>query len=194
MNTVIPVTIEELEKVMSECEQTRGQSVLQHGINVCDYFDDLISGRNKEWALPEDIETQIDHMLLRSHDISTIKRYLRYHDCGKPFCRTVDDEGRVHFPDHANVSKELWLSIFPEDQVVANLIGWDMSLHSEKSVEIAERLKNEWTEKDAMTLCLASLSEVHSNAAMFGGTESTSFKSKFKKIRQRVRQILDHFS
>lgn len=41
----------------------------------------------------------------------------------------------------------------------------------------------------AITLLITGLSEIHSNAKMFGGTDSTSFKIKLKSITQRGKQI-----
>lgn len=38
-------------------------------------------------------------------------------------------------------------------------------------------------------LCFSALAEVHSNSAMFGGTDSDSFKIKLKKIKQRIKQV-----
>jgi hypothetical protein len=33
------------------------------------------------------------------------------HDCGKPYCITIDEDGRRHFPDHANVSRDTFSKI-----------------------------------------------------------------------------------
>lgn len=60
-----------------------------------------------------------------------------------------------------------------------------MCLHTDSSEQIDFNLKNVWSKKDAYTLLLVSLCEIHSNASMFGGIESVSFKSKWKKIDQR---------
>ena len=43
----------------------------------------------------------------------------------------------------------------------------------------------------ALTLLIAGLCEVHSNASMFGGIESTSFKIKMKQIEKRGKRILE---
>jgi hypothetical protein len=41
-----------------------------------------------------------------------------------------------------------------------------------------------------LTLLVTSLCELHSNASMFGGIESTSFKIKYKQLDKRGNQVL----
>jgi hypothetical protein len=54
-------------------------------------------------------------------------------------------------------------------------------------------MNEEWSAKDAITLLIAALAEVHSNASLFGGIESTSFKIKWKTIDKRGRQICKRY-
>lgn len=42
----------------------------------------------------------------------------------------------------------------------------------------------------AISLLITGLSEIHANASMFGGIESTSFKIKYKQIDSRGKAIL----
>jgi hypothetical protein len=44
-----------------------------------------------------------------------------------------------------------------------------------------------------MTLLVAALAEIHSNAQLFGGIESVSFKSKWKNWDRRGKQIMKIF-
>lgn len=178
---------------MLTTEQTKGQSVYQHGQSVSEMLADLIGhladGSLPEgWKLPSYLLPYSNQILANLHPLETRHDYALYHDIGKPFCRIVDDEGRVHFPDHAAVSRQVYLEA-TGDVVVANLIGWDMVIHTASSEEIDRYCHEEWSVQDAMTLFLAALSEVHSNARLFGGIESTSFKSKFTKIERRGKQI-----
>ena len=174
---------------MENCEQSPGTSVLDHGKSVWCFYKDLISHlRDKtqleyEWRLPEWVYDPI--LLNCPYDELTIKDYLIFHDCGKPYCRTVDDEGRHHFPDHAQVSKKTWLSVDGNSKV-AQLIGMDMDIHLLKGDEVCAFAKRE----EATSLLLSGLSEIHSNASMFGGIESTSFKIKRKQINRRGKAIL----
>ena len=43
------------------------------------------------------------------------------HDCGKPYCITIDEAGRRHFPDHANVSANTFAQI-SDNKIVKDLI------------------------------------------------------------------------
>jgi hypothetical protein len=177
---------------MRACEQMPGLSVLAHGEMVANYFNDLeaIVRRGEEpkyeWRLPEWVGDERLWSRLASRTI--LARYQLFHDAGKPFCRIVDEDGRQHFPDHARVSKEVWLSL-GECPEVGELIGMDMDIHLLKDDGVAEFAKR----PQASSLLLTGLSEIHANASMFGGIDSTSFKIKWKHINQRGKAILRAF-
>ena len=177
---------------MKNCEQTKGQSVLEHGISVKNYLFDLINHlRNGdplkyEWVLPDWLHTNKDLILSSLPDDDTLELYTSYHDCGKPFCLTIDNDGKRHFPNHAEVSYTIFKQIFNND-VAAELIRHDMDIHLLKSDGVDDFCINPF----ALTLLLTGLAEVHSNAQMFGGLDSTSFKIKWKSINQRGKQILN---
>jgi hypothetical protein len=61
------------------------------------------------------------------------------HDCG-PYCITIDEDGRRHFPDHANVSRDTFSKI-SNNKIVADLISKDMVFHTIKSDEVEEFFK-----------------------------------------------------
>jgi hypothetical protein len=67
----------------------------------------------------------------------------------------------------------------------ARLMGMDMDIHLLKGDDIEAFAAR----KEAAALLLAGLSEIHANAQMFGGIESTSFKMKWKHIDRRGKQI-----
>jgi len=176
---------------MSSVEQTNGQTILQHGESVWEYLSDLIqylkTGKSVHvWRIPEWLEENKDKILENLFDLDTIQTYAVYHDCGKPFCRTVDDQGKVHFPNHAQVSYETWLKV-SDNRDVAGLILNDMCIHTMKAEDVPEFCKNR---RQACTLILSGLAEVHSNARMFGGIESQSFKIKWKQIDRRGKAIV----
>lgn len=184
-------TVPALRRAMRNTEQTQGMSVLQHGLSVARHFNDLYQHcvnhkpLKYQWQLPDWVNHPVLWDNLMSLDV--MHEYLIYHDVGKPFCRTIDEQGRVHFPDHAAVSKKIWLNA-TGNQAVADLIGMDMDVHLLKGADtsaFAER-------PQATSLLLAGLCEVHSNAAMFGGIDSTSFKIKFKHIKRRGNAIVKH--
>lgn len=118
-------------------------------------------------------------------DDETLKQYTLFHDCGKPNCQQVDDTGRVHFPNHAAVSAQVWRENGGCEQV-ARLIEMDMKVHTMKADEIPEFIKH----REAVSLLYTALAEVHANAELFGGIESTSFKIKYKQVDKRGAAIL----
>lgn len=186
------LTYEQLIEDMIACEQTKGMSVLDHGNLVNTYYHDLIgqlcngNKLQKNWRLPDWLNTHKDFILSNLYNNEIVDRYQIHHDCGKPYCKIVDTDGKHHFPDHANVSYRVWSKLFPDDVVVSNLIKSDMDIHCLKSEQIEEFAKR----PEAITLILTGLSEVHANASMFGGIESTSFKIKWKQIDKRGKQVI----
>jgi hypothetical protein len=173
---------------MKNCEQMKGMNVFEHGISVHNYFNDLKNhilnntSLKYEWKLPDWIFDKSLWKLLVNDN--TIKNYQIYHDCGKPFCLTIDDEGRKHFKDHAMWSYKIWLHLGMSNEE-AELMLNDMAIHllKSKDVENFSHLNN------AATLLITGLSELHSNAAMFGGVNSTSFKIKWKNINKFGKRI-----
>lgn len=117
-----------------------------------------------------------------------IELYQIYHDCGKPYCLQIDEEGRRHFPNHATISYLTWLRHSDNKQIV-NLIWMDMDMHLLKSDNVEPFARR----AEAATLLLTSLAEIHANASMFGGIESTSFKIKYKHIAKRGKQIINEW-
>lgn len=178
---------------MLSCYQFKSMNMLEHGISVhewfCDIYDHLMHGKplSRQWRLPEWIfDPLIKEKLL---DFDILRLYQIYHDCGKPLCRTLDEDGRQHFPNHAQISKQRWLECSDgsaEAQQIAELIGMDMDIHLLKTEGIAEFASR----KEAISLLLTGLCEIHSNAPMFGGLESTGFKIKWKHLDKMGKRIL----
>lgn len=183
---------------MRSCEQTAGQSVLEHGESVARYYADIHDHLTKgtplryDWRLPSWLEDEQsrEELVRRLLPFQTAQTYQTYHDCGKPYCLVIDEEGRRHFPDHAACSKAVWRSLFPDDEQTARLIGMDMDIHLLK----AEGIPAFADRPEAATLLLTGLAEVHSNAAMFGGRDSTSFKAKWKHLDRRGRGVFRHWA
>ena len=180
------MNIEDVVIAMLKTEQTQGQSVYQHGFSVQQHFLKLINNP-KDWKLPKWFEQFKEDLIRHLYSQEVINLYTLYHDCGKPFCKTIDNQGKTHFPNHAQVSKEIWLKM-NGDPIIANLIGWDMVIHTASAAEIDQYLQI-WAPQDACTLLLTALAELHSNAKLFGGSDTTSFKSKFKQLERRGNQI-----
>ncbi len=178
---------------MRECFQFKDMSVLDHGLSVHEWFKDLHKHLTQgtplehQWRMPEWIHDPLLVEKLLDFDILTT--YQIYHDCGKPFCRTVDQDGRQHFPNHAEVSRQRWLECSdgsPEALQIAALIGMDMDVHLLKSEGIAEFAAR----PEAVSLLVTGLCELHSNSVMFGGIESVNFKIKWKALNKVGSRIL----
>lgn len=115
------------------------------------------------------------------------------HDCGKVDVQVVDEDGRCHYPDHAAKSAEVAATLFAENPelseseraLLVDLIANDMLFHVGTREQVADTSKTL-----ATLLAVTALCEIHANAAMFGGIESTSFKIKWKKWEKLVRGCL----
>lgn len=183
--------IRSMSFAMMGCEQTAGLNVLQHGRSVREHYFALLNHMNgtvnlsgeANWRIPEWVDTYAEQILATLPSRYTMDRYLTLHDSGKPAVREVDAEGKQHFPNHAASSERVYRETFGVEacDTVAFLIAHDMDVHMLKAVGVPEFTKNPL----AFAQLLAGLSEVTSNAAMFGGVESTSFKIKFKQLDQR---------
>lgn len=189
-----PLDFDQMVAAMLKTEQTKGMSVYQHGQSVADHVAELLGylrGQNEissRWRLPDWLSSYRSQILNNLHEDSVINLYALYHDCGKPYCLQVDEAGRRHFLNHAKVSQQIWSHV-GGDETVGHLIGNDMVLHTATAEEIASKLETEWSCEDSVTLLISALSEIHSNAKMFGGLETVSFKSKWKQIDRRGRQL-----
>ncbi len=178
---------------MLSCYQFQDMNILEHGQSVADWFADIHqhlygSELKKSWKLPDWInEPGLKSRLL---DFDILQMYQVYHDCGKPICRTLDDLGRQHFPCHAEASVKVWLEQSNkslEALQIAKLIAMDMDIHILKSDGIQEFAER----PEAVSLLLTGLAEIHSNAQMFGGVESTSFKIKWKHLNKVGKKIFE---
>jgi hypothetical protein len=175
-------------EAMKACEQTSGLNVLQHGESVRDFYLDLkqhiLEGKplKHPWRIPAWAGQK--ELWALTLDDQALAEYQIFHDCSKPFCRTVDEEGRAHFPNHAALSEQIWLQA-GGNPLSARLMGMDMDIH----LLSGEGIQQFCSQPEAASLLLTGLSEIHSNAQMFGGIESTSFKMKWKHIDRRGKQI-----
>ena len=185
-----------LTQNMAACEQMSGYSTLQYGLDCYQNYDNLIEyiGLQRldepDWKFPDWCRLYGPELSHNLHDHKTAERYIIFHDCGKWACLTTDADGKRHFPNHAEVSQNIFREHF-DHETAAKLIGWDMVMHTMKDADIDYWL-SQWSIKDACTLMLASLAEIHANAALFGGEkgiESTSFKIKWKQVDKRGKAI-----
>lgn len=163
---------------MGSCYQFETQTTLEHGYCVLAAYLKLRSNTIEnqkyvpDWFIKHFVFIQSQQLSIA--DVST---YLIYHDCAKFLVYQKDFEGNSHFPGHAKASEALWQTLFGKS-IISDLIGRDMDMHLLKPSDISK-----YDRPDLVpTLLLCALSELHANAAMFGGFESVSFKIKLKAI------------
>lgn len=170
---------------MQKCNQNDTQSVYQHGLSVKDHIFNLIVFLETEkisgnWKLPDWLIKYRLQIFNAIYPMNIIEEYAIYHDCSKPYCIQYDENGKKHFPNHAERSYEIWLEA-GGDKEAALLMKMDMDIHLLKSSGIEEFCKR----PQAITLLISGLSEIHANSSMFGGIDSISFKIKYKQIYKR---------
>ena len=176
---------------MQACEQTQGQSVLAHGQAVHEaYLECWHAGQSgsfpRGWRQPKWWNAQSAHRLVELQpSLEIMEDYHVFHDCGKPYCRTVDDQGRVHFPDHARLSAQIWQQLGGSSEQ-AWLMSQDMLFHT----GTAQDIDAIGTHPLAPALLMTALAELHANAPLFGGIHTDSFKAKAKRLERRGAQLM----
>ena len=183
-------TEQALIEKMESFEQTKGQNIYQHGLSVWEYAKKISSGQFDGMKIPEWFQESYFQIINQIVPYKTLKRYCIFHDCGKPFCRVIDEEDRQHFPNHADISAVIYKQTFPDDHIGEWLVRNDMALHMGSAKDIQKLCEETEDKRLLLTLIISAFAEVHSNASMFGGIDSTSFKIKWKKINQRAKQIV----
>ena len=169
-----------LEK-MKNTEQMEGLTIHEHGLSVNEAYKDLIYRLENKIEAVDPLLQEL-YVLLKDkvYGNEILYRYQEFHDCGKPYCLFIDDQGKKHFPEHEKVSAEIWRKVFPEEKEIAELIEHDMDFHTLKGEDI-DKL---WKQNYAPSLYFTAWAEIIANSKMFGGFESTSFKIKKKKLIQ----------
>lgn len=168
--------IDDLHEKMSCCFQTAGQSMLQHGQSVAKEALNII--HNMDNHALKGYEYISDKLNLEHVSISDLILYWTYHDCGKHLCLEIDEFGRKHYPNHAEISATQFEIIWPHKPHIAELIRRDMDFHTKRGDEITEL----WKHPYADILYLTAWAELESNSKMFGGKDSDSYKIKRKQL------------
>lgn len=173
---------------MENCFQFQDMNMIQHGEMVHDWYKDLVGPRNYKWDFGK-ANSLIDELISLADSPDKLREYHIFHDCGKPFCRTIDENGKQHFPNHAQVSYDTWLSA-GGDAETAWYILHDMDFHVLKGDDIKELCKD----PRAPNLLLTAWCEIHANSQMFGGIESTSFKIKRKALEKHTKTMIQELN
>jgi hypothetical protein len=171
---------------MKSCEQSSGQTILEHGEAVSQAYKDLIGPQSQiAWRLPDWFKQNHEWMISQCPSLDIMEAYHLFHDVGKCECRELDVAGNPHFQNHALISARTWL-VAGGSQQVGTLIERDMDMHLLKPSRVQG-----YNHFDLVpALLLTALSEIHANAKMFGGIESTSFKIKWKALDRLGTTIL----
>lgn len=173
---------------MKNCPHGK-QNSLSHGKAVWKNVKKLILGEFEGFRLPQWFVDNHHFIINNLEDWKTIKLYTKLHDAGKNYCKVTDEEGKLHFPNHAAVSEKIFLDYFPQHLKVAELIGLDMIMHAEKYAEIEAR---NLPIKTLMTLLITAIAEIHANAEIFGGISSDSFKIKSKRLDKLGKKLIEN--
>ena len=178
--------LEILRQKMMTCEQTKGQTILEHGQAVARAYKDIFIEKNLDnWYLPPIISEKADHLRALAPANDILEAYHVFHDCGKSSCITIDDEGKRHFPNHAMISAKEWL-VAGGDPLIGRLIEHDMDMHTLKPAQASSYAHLDL----APALLLTAWAEINANSKMFGGYESTSFKIKAKSLTKLTKAFL----
>lgn len=187
--------VQELIRDMENTFQFEGRNMLEHGRHVFKYSNKVITalkaGESSDLKVPDIFFEYSNFLLSNLHSDDIMRNYTIWHDCGKPYCRTVDENGKQHFKNHAKISSTTFAKYFsehPNKDIICRLIESDMDIHLLKDDGIQEFLKKDV--KDICTHLIVGLAEILSNCQMFGGYESDGFKIKYKALQQRAKKIL----
>lgn len=196
--TIENLKLEEQNSIQTLQSDKLDLSILQHGILVSQYYLELYSHlqfNNKltyTWKLPEWLYENKEFILNMLLPLSTLTTYQIYHDIGKPYCKIYDlEDKKYHFPEHAKISSKTYERTNGSQDLISILIERDMDIHLIKAKDLDVFIgDSKLDHMIAISLLLTGLAEIHANAEMFGGIDSTSFKIKYKQIDSRGKQII----
>lgn len=150
----------------------------QHGIDVNKWYNKLLDN-------PDVINNPEVISWFNSYvPIEGIENYHYHHDIGKPYCIVYDESGKPHYPNHSQVSYNKYIEKFGDDGF-ADMILHDMDFHLAKGDEI----KSVWKLPYSDHLYATAWAELYSNAEIFGGLESDSFKIKRKRLIKALKCV-----
>ncbi len=184
MNTAqLHTSLVALHRAMRACEQAPGLDMWAHGEWVHTHYQRLYDALLQGQA-PKELQAWFTRALGGDHGCllspQEARAYHIYHDCGKPLALKVDEDGRRHFPQHADISAAQYALLFPTDIQTRGLIARDMDFH----VARGDAISQAWALPHAPTLYLTAWAEIYANASMFGGEASQSFCIKKSRLVQ----------
>lgn len=178
---------------MRNTYQFQNIDMLQHGEMVFNEYQKLMNAiKNKDEGYFKEIGFSfdwefIDNLYENQYDMETMQSYQIYHDCGKHLSKTIDENGKIHYPNHAQHSSDLYGQYF-DNPIAQDLILKDLNFHTFKCEQMNQWLEEE-NKKTLASLYLTAWSEILANASMFGGIDSDSFKIKRKRLIQHGKKL-----
>lgn len=176
---------------MESTYQFKTLSIMGHGKAVRDKYKDIIKDLDEgtgRYEVPDLLKSNWLYLKSLLYSDKIMETYHIYHDCGKPYCLTIDENGKQHFPDHANVSAKIFRQFF-NDEIAAKLIESDMIFHA-GSAEDIDAFKARENARFRFSLWFTSLAELYANKEMFDDANQLSFKIKYKKLNRCLNKIL----
>lgn len=166
---------------MKSCEQSSGLTILEHGFAVSQAYKELFAfdciPNDNDWYLPPEVWSCYKQLRALAPNPEVMETYHLFHDVGKPVCCTIDENGKKHFPNHAQISAREWL-VSGGDHLIGRLIEHDMDMHTLKPAQVPDYKQMDL----APALLLTAWAELNANSKMFGGRDSVSFKIKSKAL------------
>lgn len=187
--------IEDLHTAMKNTYQFENIDMIKHGEMVYEQYLKLMQAiQDKDEQYFKDIGFILDwefieKLHMSQYDNKTMQSYQIYHDCGKHLSKTIDENGKIHYKNHAQYSSDLYGEYF-NNEIAQDLILKDLNFHIFKAEEMTDWLKLENT-KMLASLYLTAWSEILANSSMFGGILSESFKIKRKRLIQHGKKLKD---
>ena len=182
MNNICPeyaTNYIELISKMKKCFQFEKIDMYEHGLMVNREYTNLISslydGLISE-VFPVGLIDAFEKNNLIDYDI--MLKYQILHDCGKPLCREIDENGKVHYTEHAKISYEQINKLYPDEDDLKFLVLHDMDFHVMKPNDLKEIADTKY----GFSLYLTAWAELIANAQMFNGFDAVSFKIKRKQL------------
>lgn len=184
-------------------QQNNKQNILEHGLSVMKYFNEIKKTLKNSTEYNSFLNLKIPDFIIDNKDFilenllsdDILNEYQQYHDIGKPYCIKYDEEGKIHFPNHEEYSSKIYLEFSDhcEKLLISKLIYHDMDFHKLKPSECDSYLnQSKLSKSEIISLLLTTLAELNSNADMFGGFESTSFKIKYKNYLKISKKIIEN--
>lgn len=178
---------------MKETYQFENIDMLMHGEMVFNEYQKILNAiENKNEEYFKNIGFAFDWEFIEKlkslqYDYKTMESYQIYHDCGKHLSKNIDENGKTHYPNHAEHSSNLYGKYF-NNEIAKELILKDLNFHTFNSENMIQWIKEE-NKKTLASLYLTAWAEILANASMFGGFESESFKIKRKKLIQHGKKL-----